>query len=214
MRSYKLRIHSKPKPPAKPELKDLVSAANEVAKTARDVLTAMLVVALTLAATMIAATDEALLRDSAEVFPGLGARVKLSTVFLLAPIVFTFLHANALLQLHLLAGRVRALDEEMKAQGLIDAARKPWRRMIHGFAFAQLLAGDDSHGGGWGERLHRILLAFVSWLTIVAAPVGLLVAAQVSFVRYQSDIITHAHQGMVALDLALLLWFHFASWGR
>lgn len=199
--------------PAKPELKDLVSAANEVAKTARDVLTAMLVVALTLAATMIAATDEALLRDTAEVFPGLGVKVRLSTIFLLAPIVFVFLHANALLQLHLLAGRIRGLNAQMEAQGLDETARRSWRRMIHGFAFAQLLAGEDGHGGA-GEKAHRTLLAVMSWLAITAVPVVLLVCTQVSFVRYQSDPITLAHQIVLGADLTLLLWFHFAHWGR
>jgi hypothetical protein len=71
--------------PEEPSLGNMVQAANDVAKTARALLAAVLAVALTLAATMIAATDEALFRDAAKVLPSLGVEIRLSTAFSIAP---------------------------------------------------------------------------------------------------------------------------------
>lgn len=196
------------KKPEQPGLDKLVAAISEAAQTARTVLTGMLVVALTLTATMIAATDEALFRDAAEVFPALGVKIRLSTAFTLAPPVFAFLHINAMLQLHLLAGRLRALEAAMQANALPACDRAEWRRLIHGFAFAQLLASEP----GARHLPHRILLAVVSWFSVAAVPVLLLLATQFAFLRYQSDTITFVHQATLAVDMAVLLWFHAETW--
>jgi uncharacterized protein YjbI with pentapeptide repeats len=210
------RDYPKPddKPSNAPGLDKLVAGANEVAGTARTLFTAMLAVAVTMAATMIAATDEALLRDSAEVFPSLGVRVKLSTAYLMAPIIFLFLHANALLQLHLLGKRLRGLEAEMERLGLPELDRAAWRRTVHGFAFAQAMLGSDAHGPESRlEWLHRLLLAAMSWLAVAVVPMVLLLIAQISFVRYQSDGITFVHKITVFLDLTLLTWLHEVTWG-
>jgi len=196
-------------------LDKLIAGTNDVAATARTILTAMLVVAVTMAATMIAATDEALLRDSAEVFPNLGVKIKLSTAYVMAPIIFAFLHANALLQLHLLWQRLDGVEVEMRQLGINTRECARWRRTIHGLAFAQLMLGRENHDGSpLLAGVHRLLMAFLSWVAIVAVPVILLVTAQVSFVRYQSSAITAVHQVVLTLDLLLLFWFHLAHWGQ
>lgn len=200
--------------PRQPQLEKLVGAITESAQTARNVLGAMLAVALTITATMIATTDEAIFRDGAEIFPSLGVRIKLSTAYALIPPVFVFLHLNALLQLRLLAERLRAFEAQMRQDNFSQAERRAWRRLIHGFAFAQLLAGTETNGTRNAVDIpHRLLLAFVSWLAIAAIPIMLLVTVQVSFVRFQSNIITAIHQVFIAVDLSLLLWFHFATYG-
>jgi uncharacterized protein YjbI with pentapeptide repeats len=194
--------------PEKPGLDKMVTAISESAQTARSVLTGMLLVALTLTATLIAATDDALFRDSAEVFPSLGVKIKLSTAFALAPPVFAFLHINALLQLHLLARRLRVFEAAMFADNLPACDRAAWRRLIHGFSFAQLLTPEI----GLGHLPHRLLLGAVSWFAVVLVPVALLLAAQVSFLRYQSDAITFVHQTTLVADVLVLLWFHAGTW--
>lgn len=80
-----------------PGLDKLVESIGHAAQTARNLLNAMLVVALTMTATMISSTDEAIFRDAAELFPTLGTRVTLSTAYALAPPLFVFLHINAIL---------------------------------------------------------------------------------------------------------------------
>jgi uncharacterized protein YjbI with pentapeptide repeats len=169
----------------------------------------MLAIALTLAATMIASTDEAILRDSSEVLLSLGIKAKLSTTYLVAPVIFAFMHINALLQLYLLRNRLVGVEQEMQRQRLRPIERIRWRRLVHGFAFAQALLGSDGHHDrDWEERIHRTLLVAMSWLAIVAAPLTLLVTAQVSFVRYQSEPITFVHQLILLVDIALLFLFY------
>jgi uncharacterized protein YjbI with pentapeptide repeats len=185
-------------PVESPSLDKMVQAANDVAQTARTLLTAMLAVAVTLAATMIAATDEALFRDAAKVFPSLGVEIRLSTAFTLAPPLFCFIHVNALLQLHLLAKRLRALDAAITQR---NADRKGWLGQVHGIAIAQLLTGESE------GRMHRQLLSLVTWLAVMAVPVALLLTAQVSFLRYQNTTITIVHQLTLLFDLCVLLWF-------
>lgn len=111
----------------------------------------------------------------------------------------------------MLAERLRAL--EGRTANFPPSRRVAWRHLIHGFAFAQLLAGTEEVKG-WTRRLHQVLLAAVAWLAIAATPLALLVTAQMSFVRYQSDAITLVHQISLTLDLALLLWFHGVTWRR
>jgi len=191
------------RPPPEPGLDMMVSAANEVAKTARVLLAAMLTVAITMAATMIAATDEALFRDAAKVFPSLGVEIRLSTAYALAPPLFLFLHVNALLQLHLLAKRLTALEAALPRR---PAERERWRGLVHGIAFAQILTSEHA------DRPHRFLLNFISYISVTALPAVLLLTAQTSFVRYQSDAITHVHQMTLFLDLCALFWFHVEVW--
>ncbi len=184
--------------PERPPLDKMVQAANEVAQTARTLLASMLAAAITLSATMIAATDEALFRDAAKVFPSLGVEIRLSTAYTLAPPLFWFLHVNALVQLHLLAKRLRALDV---AIGQRHADRAAWRGQVHGIAFAQLLTGESD------GNLHRPLLLLITVLAVAVIPVALLLTAQISFLRYQSETITRVHQVVLFLDLGVLLWF-------
>ncbi|CAA7617250.1 membrane hypothetical protein [Magnetospirillum sp. LM-5] len=192
--------------PDRPDLTSRVTAVNDVAKTARALLAALLVVAVTLAATMIAATDEALFRDAAKVFPSLSVEIRLSTAYALAPPVFLFLHMNALLQLRLLTRRLEALRGELAGLALSAEDRRAWAGQVHGLAFAQMRLTDGE--AGWGRRLQVL----ITWISVVLVPVLLLLAAQMSFVRYQNWTITIIHIACLAADLALLFWFHWSPW--
>ena len=202
---------------SQPPLSDLVKSINDTAQTARNVLTAMLVVAVSLTATVIATTDLALLRDSADVLPSLGVRMPVTVMYALAPPVFVFLHVNALLQLHLLSGRLAAFEEEMKALP-VEADRRRWRQLLHGFAFVQLLAGAESReveGDAtlplrFVGRLGRGLLQFVVSVSLYGLPILLLLAAQISFMRYQSWIVTGVQIAVLVVDIVLILWLRFA----
>lgn len=189
-----------------PDLAQRVSAINDVAKTARTLLTSMAAVAVAMAATMIAATDEAIFRDSAKVFPSLSVEIRLSTAFTLAPPVFVFLHLNALLQLHLLTRRLRACLTLLNEGRHDEYSRDAWLRQLHGLSFVQMLLPDRQGGIG------RLLQAIASWLSVVALPVLLLLAVQVSFVRYQSWAITIIHMASLGADIALLIWFQLSLW--
>ncbi|MBR9971085.1 pentapeptide repeat-containing protein, partial [Magnetospirillum sulfuroxidans] len=189
-----------------PDLAQRVSAINDVAKTVRTLLASMAAVAVAMAATMIAATDEAIFRDSAKVFPSLSVEIRLSTAFALAPPIFVFLHLNALLQLHLLTRRLRAFLALTEERPHTEQSRDAWQRQVHGLSFVQMLLPDRQGG------ISRLLQAVASWISVVGLPVLLLLAVQVGFVRYQSWAITIIHMACLGADMALLMWFQLSLW--
>ncbi len=179
-----------------PDLKDLVEAVNDTSRTARNVVNAMLVVAVTLGATIIGTTDEALLRETTEVIPTLGVSISLVTMYSLAPLVFLFLHANALLQLQVLIKHLTAFKKELnEVCKNDDDAKEKWRQMLHGFAFTQ-------HHGSRNLETTRNLVdsgqSFLQWamimLFVAVLPLLLLVLTQISFVSYQDWLTTSFHK--------------------
>lgn len=189
-----------------PDLGARIGAINDVAKTVRALLTSMAAVAVGMAATMVAATDEAIFRDAAKVFPSLSVEIRLSTAFTLAPPIFAFLHLNALLQLHLLTRRLRAFVAVLDAEKSSPEDRESWFRQMHGLSFVQMLL-PQAQG-----RVSTGLQGMATWISVVGVPVLLLLAVQVSFVRYQSWAITLIHMACLGADMALLLWFQFSLW--
>jgi len=195
---------------AQVSIDNFVKSIIEVAKTARLLMTSVLLMALTLTALLVGASDEALFRDNAEILPSLGVKLRLSTAFTLAPPIFAFLHVNALLQFHLLAKRLLALEDAFRGHHISPGNRRKWRHLLHGISFLQLLTVES----GPRHWPYRALLAITSWLSIVAVPVTLLIATQISFLRYQNAYITAIHQASVVLDITVLLWFHISTWGN
>lgn len=151
-----------------PELGDLIEAANHVATTARNLLTSMLAAGLTIATTMLASSDEALLRDSIEVMDAIGIKTRLSLIFLLVPVFFVFVHLNALMKLFLLHRRLGAVEEEMVRRKIPDGEKIRWRRLVHGFGFAQIHLPPEN-GRAARDVLHHHLQRFLMWVAIVLA---------------------------------------------
>jgi hypothetical protein len=177
----------------------MASAINDVAKTARLLTTSMLMVAVTLIATMMAATDEALFRDSAKVFSSLGVDLTLSNVYAVAPPVFLFLHINALIQLHLVAQRIAVFRQRATTESGTQAQRQQWLAQIHGIAFAQLLT-EETHDSRW-------LLKLLTCISIIVVPIILLLGTLISFLKYQSIPITISHHIWLLIDLVVIYWF-------
>jgi uncharacterized protein YjbI with pentapeptide repeats len=187
--------------PAEPGLTELLRAVNETAVTSRNIVTALLATAITLAATIIASSDEAILRDTLQAPFSISASVRLSTAYALMPPVFLFLHINALLQLKLLKERLDAFKAAIPT-----ATERDWWRCLHGLAFVQSWIGDDT-GDRLRDRLYRCLLTTVGFTSIALVPLGLLFLTQISFLRYQSESITWLHRVIVTVDIVLLFWF-------
>ena len=126
--------------------------------------------------------------------------------YLFAPLVFLFLHANTVIQYERLAAKVRTFERSIATLAGADAMRQ--RALITGFTFAQALAAEP--GAARPSSLFRLM----TWLTIAGIPILVLLAVQISFVRYQSESITLVHQICIVLDLALLGWFYWRLVGQ
>ena len=68
--------------------------------------------------------------------------------------------------------------------------------------FIQFLAGpEDIRGGRFGTALRAI-----AWITLVIAPILLLLMTQIQFLPFHSSFITSTHRVILFADLWLLFW--------
>ncbi|MFI5020196.1 MAG: pentapeptide repeat-containing protein [Alphaproteobacteria bacterium] len=184
----------------KEQIAKLIEAANDTAKVCRAQLAALLLVVLYLGITLLSTNDEALLRGSEVKLPQLNTGLSLRQSYLWAPVVFVFLHVALLINLDLLAAKLRGLNQLLDRLGS-DGVREYYRLLLAPFTFTQVLAGPRE-----GSPVRWLVEAF-TWLAIVAVPLGLILAAQISFVRYHDAFVTHLHQVLVTIELAALAFF-------
>jgi hypothetical protein len=126
--------------------------------------------------------------------------------FVLAPIVFIVSHAYTLVHFVMLAAKVGVFETELKNQVGGAAETKEYLRwQLPSNIFVQSLAGPARmRSGGLGLLLH-----IIAWVSLVVAPVLLLLLIQVQFLPYHHERVTWlVHRCAVLADLALLwaLW--------
>ena len=134
--------------------------------------------------------------------PVVNVAVPLVAFFVLAPILFIIIHSYTLVHFVILATKVGRFNDELRAQ-LPDAPdiREEFRRQLPSNIFAQFLAGprDIRQGGlGW-------ILLIVAWITLVIAPVLLLILIQSQFLPYHLPSVTWLHRCLIVADI-ILLW--------
>jgi hypothetical protein len=132
--------------------------------------------------------------------PFLNVELPLKAFFILGPLVFLIVHAYVLRHFVLLAGKVGAFDAELQAQIGRDDARAQLRRQLPSNIFVQSLAGPrEVRTGVIGFLLRRAVE-----ISLVAAPIALLVLFQLQFLPYHSEPITMWQRIAVVIDLILL----------
>ena len=199
-------------------LRVLADSINDTARMARATNSLFLFVALYLALTLLSTTDESLLRNGQVVLPQVGAGISVVQSYVLAPVVFLYLHGQALVLLIVLARKVRTFEAVLREEipGAGDnslAKRKECKDWLSAFALVQVFQGDSGL-----STMSRVL----TWLATEAIPLTLLIAIDLSFVRYQSDEITWIHHVVFVADLWLVVWFNqqvfggrpATTWGR
>src|SRR5277367_2447953 len=141
--------------------------------------------------------------------PFLNIELPLLAFFFLAPLLFLMVHAYTLVNLALLADRVGQFHSELRDQ-LADPAlaskaaeiRAALARQLPSNIFVQFLGGpDEIRKGAFG-----VLLAAILWVTLVVAPIALLLLLQIQFLPYHSRWITWTTRVALILDLGLLWW--------
>ena len=196
-------------------LRSLADSINDTARMARNSLSLLLIVTLYLGLTLVASTDENLLRNGQVVLPQVGVGLSIVQSYIFAPLIFLYLHAQLLFLLAVLARKVRTfevtLEEEFpdtvssNIQERVEAKREECRDWLSAFAFVQLLSLRPGVLPG-----SKILV----WLGAEAIPVVLLFVLDLSFVRYQSNVITWVHHFVFSIDLLFLMWFNEQVFGE
>src|SRR5271166_254 len=135
--------------------------------------------------------------------PFLNVELPLLAFFFLAPILFLIVHAYTLVHLVMLTDKAKRFDQALRDQiGDENAAvRDSLRRQLPSNIFVQFLAGPtDIRESAFGWMLRAI-----AWITLVVAPV-LLLLLQIQFLPFHGSFITWTHRLALLADLGLIWW--------
>jgi uncharacterized protein YjbI with pentapeptide repeats len=140
--------------------------------------------------------------------PVLNIDLPLWGFFWLAPILFVIFHAYVLIQLILLARTAAAYDAAItklaERDNLSPEANASLRQRLANTLFAQILAGSPREREGWFGSL----LKAMAWITLVIAPILILLTFQFMFLPYHSHLATWTHRLLILLEfvVAFQLW--------
>jgi uncharacterized protein YjbI with pentapeptide repeats len=140
--------------------------------------------------------------------PVLNIELPLWGFFWLAPILFVIFHAYVLIQLILLARTAAAYDAAVaklvEHDNLSPEANASLRQRLANTLFGQILAGSPrEREGGFGS-----LLKAMACITLVIAPILILLTFQFMFLPYHSHVATWTHRLLILLEfvVAFKLW--------
>lgn len=144
-------------------------------------------------------THRDLLLEQPVQLPIFGIQVPQVQFFIFAPVLLVLFHLGIVTQLVLLARKT--LEFDLAVQQLESTSKRthPLRLELHNFFYVQAIAGP-----------HRsiVMSAFLhgmSWLTLVAIPVLLLLFVQMKFLPYHDVTVTWAHRIALSVDILMML---------
>ena len=131
--------------------------------------------------------------------PFLNIELPLLAFFFLAPVLFIIMHAYALEHLVMLTKKAKRFHNKNDGK---DERAENLRWQLPSNIFIQFLAGPkDIRSGHFGTALRAI-----AWITLVIAPILLLLMMQIQFLPFHSSFITWTHRVILFADLWLLWW--------
>jgi uncharacterized protein YjbI with pentapeptide repeats len=183
-------------------VEELLSAGNAASGRARGLWITFVLFGTYLIIAIGSTTHRQMLLEQPLVLPILGASLNLIDFYRFAPFLFLVFHFYMLVQFYLLAGTLHRLDEHIRTDLRLDSERRHLRAQTDKFLVTQLLVGRTE------QWLPRFFIRLAAWMTMVAAPVLLLLAFQVRFLPYHDVFTTWVQRGCLLVDLALvwLLW--------
>jgi len=154
-------------------------------------------------------THRDLLLENPLKLPILYVDVPLVGFFVLGPALFLIIHCYVLLHFALLASKVGTLHAELQTQIPDERTRALLRGQLPSNIFVQFLAGPREVRTG----IMGFMLRLVAQISLVAAPLALLICFQLQFLPYHSEPVVWWHRIAVLADLALL-WLFWPSLAR
>lgn len=194
--------HAGFQPPA--YIASLIASINDGARAAQTGGLFMLAIAVYLMATVISTTDEVLLRGTFVNFSQIGVQVPVVASYALAPLVFLFLYVHTLIRYDMLAENLRLLGRELRTALPIEADRDRCRQLLANVEFVQYWIAPK--GSPWHSQVYPVLV----WVMLVAIPIVVFLATQISFLRYQNAFVTDViHRGSLAAALSAITYFWY-----
>ena len=180
-------------------VEQLLQAGNEASGHVRNLWITFLLFGTYLAIAIGGTTHRQMLLEEPVVLPILGAELPLVHFYQVAPILFLIFHFYLLVQLYLLAQKLHLLEGGITGPAVPKGARPDLRARTDNFLITQLLVGKT------GGVLPRLFIRVAAWLTMIFAPVLLLLAFQIRFLPYHDVFTTWLHRGTLIADV-LIVW--------
>jgi uncharacterized protein YjbI with pentapeptide repeats len=163
-----------------------------------------------------AVTHLDLLLENPVKLPFLGVELPLVAFFFVVPLLLLMVHAYTLVHFVMLGKKsvqfsnaLYALFPTVQMAALTEAedernrnARSDIRRRLPSNIFVQFLAGSSDVGqGGFGR-----LLVFIVWMTLIFAPVAVLLELQIQFLPFHNFPLIWEQRVAVFADIVLIWW--------
>lgn len=177
----------------------LLTAVNSSSNTAH---TAWLIFIGLMTYMMIAVagvTHKALLLETPVALPLLQVQIPLTQFFEFAPVLLVLFHLGLISQLVLLSRKTLEFDQSIRLLEATDRRTHPLRLELDNFFFVQAIAGPHR------SLVMSAFLHTMSWLTLVFAPVLLILFTQVVFLPYHDLAITGSQRAALLCDVAMLV---------
>jgi hypothetical protein len=126
--------------------------------------------------------------------------------FGIAPLVFVAVHVFTLIRYHLLAVNLRSFRSELDATVPLAADRERCRQLLSHVEFVVALA-VPSDSSRYSRLFHWVARAMI----IAVFPVVVLLAMNISSLRYQNVWLNQAQHTALLIDLLMLVWFFSAE---
>ncbi len=181
-------------------------AVNEMAGRSRGLWLSFIALLAYLFITVGAVTHRDLLLQTPVTLPVLNVGLPLTGFFAIAPLFFLINHFYLLLQLKGLSRRIREFNDRLAKAALPQDQADLERRKLDSFVVVQLLGGTDEETSGRTS----LFLKSIALITLVLAPLVLLLMIQLQFLAYQSELITWLHRIAILIDV-LLLWIFWPA---
>jgi uncharacterized protein YjbI with pentapeptide repeats len=180
-------------------LKELLDAANDAAKREATQWFFIVTLMVYLAVAVGSTTHRKLLLEEPIQLPIFNVALPLTGFYVVAPAIFVVLHFYVLAQIRVMVGKVRAAVAAAEAEAArTGEALAVILARVDNFPVAQMMAARALGRGG-------AAMTAMAWLTLIVAPVLLLLFFQVRFLPYQDPAVTWVHRGLLFLDVVMLL---------
>ena len=164
----------------------LERSLNDSATRVSTIWISFLIFGLYLLAAAASVTHRQLFFDAPIKLPVLNIDLPLSGFFFLAPILFVIFHVYVLIQVLLLARTAATYNEALDRAVKVRAEKAAMRQRLANTLFAQIFAGSPRDRNDW----LRVLLQLMAAITLVVAPIYILVIFQSKFLPYHNSGVT------------------------
>ena len=203
----KLAPETKPATDAKTETESepekLLAAVNAASIQARGIWLGFLglIAYFFLAITGVTHTD--LLLNSAVNLPIVDVEIPLFSFFIAAPALFILVHLGLLMQHAMLSQKIQRFLNALNDGVHWGSGPHEMRSRLHAYTQTQLLAGPRR------SVVVGLFLEVMSWVTIYALPILLLLNFQLTFLPYHNQWVTFWHAAALSIDLLIVILIGF-----